>query len=85
MSKVMGIYVKFTKTAHQIWSRHVILASNSKNFIFFLILYKMLGKLPNLGGIGSKTKKLQAKNKLGWKRPPPPSAYRVNKRLLYLI
>ena len=32
MSKVMGIYVKFTKTTHQIWSCHVTLASNSENF-----------------------------------------------------
>ena len=28
----MGIYVKFTKTTHQIWSCHVTLASNSNNF-----------------------------------------------------
>ena len=34
MSKVMGIYVKFTKTTHQIWSCYVILASNSENFHF---------------------------------------------------
>ena len=32
MSNVMGIYVKFTKTIHQIWSCHVILASYSENF-----------------------------------------------------
>ena len=31
MSNVMGSYVKFTKTTHQIWSCHVTLASNSKN------------------------------------------------------
>ena len=30
----MGIYVKFTETAHQIWSCHMILASNSKNLYF---------------------------------------------------
>ena len=34
MSKVMVIYVKFTKTTHQIWSCHVTLASNSENFYF---------------------------------------------------
>ena len=36
-------------------------------------------KLQNLGEIGSKTKKLQAKNQLGVETPPPPppSAYRV--------
>ena len=32
MSKVMGIYVKFTKTTHEIWSCHVTLSSNSENF-----------------------------------------------------
>ena len=35
MSKVMGIYVKFTKTTHQIWSCHVTLAENSENFYFW--------------------------------------------------
>ena len=30
LSKVMGIYVKFTKTTHHIWSCHVTLASNSE-------------------------------------------------------
>ena len=34
MSKVMDIYVKFTKTTHQIWSCHMTLASNSENFHF---------------------------------------------------
>ena len=30
----MDIYVKFTKTTHQIWSCHVTLASNYGNFYF---------------------------------------------------
>ena len=34
VSKVMGIYVKCTKTTHQIWSCHVTPASNSENFYF---------------------------------------------------
>ena len=34
MSNIMGIYVKFTKTTHQIWSCHVTLASNSEKFYF---------------------------------------------------
>ena len=34
MSKVMGIYVKFTMTTHQIWSDHVTLASTSENLYF---------------------------------------------------
>ena len=34
MSKFVGIYVKFTKAPHQIWSCHVTLASNSEHFYF---------------------------------------------------
>ena len=52
MSKVMGIYVKFTKTTHQIWSRHVGLASHSEDFYFsadsvlnFRKGYQIWGKL----------------------------------------
>ena len=30
----MGIYVKFTKSTHQIWSCYVTLASNSEKFYF---------------------------------------------------
>ena len=48
----MGIYVKFTKTTHQIWSCHVTLASNSENFSFslnsvlnFRHSYQIWGKL----------------------------------------
>ena len=64
MSKVMGIYVKFTKTTHQIWSCHLTLTPNFENFYLS----------PN----SVKIKKLQAKNKLGnGKHPSPPSAYRV--------
>ena len=67
VSKVMGIYDKFTKTTHQIWSCHVTLASNSENFYF------SPNSVLNFGEIGSITKKLQAKNKIGgeWKTPPP--------------
>ena len=46
--------------------------------MFPLILYQILGKLPNLREIGSRRKKLQTKNKLGGgKHPPPRSTYRV--------
>ena len=52
MSKVMGIYVKFTKTTHQIWSCHVTLVSNSEIFYFspnsivnFRKSYQIWGKL----------------------------------------
>ena len=75
MSKVMGIYVKFTKTTHQIWSRHVILFSNSENFYLlpnsmsnFRKSYQIWVKLAQEG---------QAENKLGVEKTPPQSAYRV--------
>ena len=52
VSKVMGVYVKFTKTTEQIWSCHVTLASNSENFYFspnfilnFRKSYQIWGKL----------------------------------------
>ena len=69
MSKVMGIYVKFTISTHQIWSCHVTLASNSENFYFspnfvlnFRKIYQIWRKL-------AQNKKVTGKNKLG---PPPP-------------
>ena len=81
VSKVMGIYVKFTKTTHQTWSCHVTLASNSKNFyvlansvLNFRKSYQIWGKL-------AQEQKVTGKNKLwGGKHPPPPSAYRVKHR-----
>ena len=52
VSKVMGIYVKFTKTTHPIWSCHVTLASNFEDFYFspnsvlnFRKSYQIWGKL----------------------------------------
>ena len=74
MSKVMGIYAKFTKTAHQIWSCHVTLASNSENFYFLPDSVLILGKVTNVGVNWLKNKKLQANNKLGGVlllHPPP--------------
>ena len=80
MSKVMGIYVKFTITTHQIWSCHVTLASNSKNVYFspnfilnFRKSYQIRGKL-------AQEEKVTGKNKLGGGKhtpPPPPSVYGV--------
>ena len=69
----MGIYVKFTITTHQIWPCHVTLASNSENFYFLPNSnIKFYEKFPDLGEIGSRTNKLQAKNKTqGGKHPPP--------------
>ena len=70
MSKVMGIYVKFTKSTHQIWSCHMTLASNSENF--YLSPNSVLNFRKSYRKIGSRTKKLQAKNTLGVENTPPP-------------
>ena len=67
----MDIYVNFTKTTHQIWSCHVILASNFENFYFlpnyvlnFRKSYQIWGKL-------AQEQKVTSKNKFGgWKTPP---------------
>ena len=79
MSKVMGIYVKFTMTTHQIWSCHVPLASNSENFYFlpnsiinFRKSYQIWGKL------AQEQKSYRQKNKTRGGKHPLPSAYRVN-------
>ena len=73
MSKVMGIYVKFTMTTHQIWSRHLTMASNSEIFYFspnsilnFMESYQILGELVQ------EQKRYRQKTNWGWKTPPPP-------------
>ena len=78
MSNVMGIYVEFTKTTHQIWSCQVTLASNSENFYFspnsvlnFRKNYQIWGE------IDSGTKSYRQKTNWGVENTPPPSAYRV--------
>ena len=60
--KLWAFMSSFTMTTHQIWSCHVTLSSKFRKFLFFIWFYiKFQEKLPNLGGIGSRTKKLQAK------------------------
>ena len=71
MSKIGGIYVKFTKTTHQIWSCHVILASNSENFYFLHNSILNFRKVIKFEGIGLGTNKLQANNKLRGRKDPP--------------
>ena len=77
MSKFMGIYVKFTKTTHKIWSCHVTLASNSEKFYFsanfilnFRESYKIRGKL------AQEHKSYRQKTNRGGGRPS--TTYRVN-------
>ena len=74
MSKVMGIYVKFTKTTHQIWSCHVTLASNSENFYFSPNSVLNFRKVTKFGVIWLKNKKVTCKKQIwgGGKHPPPP-------------
>ena len=71
--KVMGIYVKFTKTIHQIWSCHLTLASNSENFycsldsvLHFRKSYQIWGKLAE--------EQKSYRQKANWMEntPPPP-------------
>ena len=71
MSKVMGIYVKFTMTTHQIWSCHATLASSFKNVYFSPNSILNLGKVTTFGENWLMNKKLQSKNKLGWETPSP--------------
>ena len=66
----MGIYVEFTKTTHQIWSCHVTLASNFKNFYFLPDSILNSRKSYQIWGNWLKNKKLQAKNKLGVEKTP---------------
>ena len=80
MSKVMGIYVKFTKTTHQIWACHVTLTSNSEKFYFspnsvlnFRKSYQIWGEL------AKEQKKYRQKTNWGVENTPPPGAYRVKK------
>ena len=72
MSNVMGIYVKFTITTHQIWSCHMTLASNSKNFYFSPNSILNFRKSYQIWGNLTQEQKVTGKNKLGGGNPPPP-------------
>ena len=71
MSKVMGIHVKFTKATHQIWSCHVILASNSENSYLLPNFILNFRKVTKFGGNWLKNKNVIGKKQIGgWKDPP---------------
>ena len=77
MSKVMGIYVNFTKTTHHIWSCHVTLASDFENFYFLPNYVLNFAKSYQIwGNLAQEQKSYRQKQFGGWKTPP--SAYRVN-------
>ena len=70
VSKVMGIYVKFTKTTHQIWSCHVTLTSNFKNFYPSPNSVLNFRKSCQILGNWFKDKKVTGKKQIrGWKTP----------------
>ena len=72
MSKVMGIYVQFTKTTLQIWSCHVTLASNLENFSFSPNSVLKFRKVTKFGGSWLKNKKVTGKKQIGgWNNPLP--------------
>ena len=79
MSQVMGIYVKFTMTTHQIWSCDVTLASNSEHFYFLSNSVLIFGNFffQIWGKLAQEQKSYRQKTKLGAKNTPLPSAYRV--------
>ena len=69
----MGIYVKFIKTTHQIWSCHVTLASNSKNLYFSLDFVLNFWKSYQIWGKLAKEQKKSYRQKTNWgggKHPP---------------
>ena len=68
----MGIYVKFTKTTHQIWSCHVTLASNPEKFYFHSILYYILGKAAKFRGNWLKNKNVTGRKQIGGVEITPP-------------
>ena len=71
--KSYGHLCQFSKTTHQIWSCHVTLASNSKNFYFSPNSVLNFRKSYQIWGNLAQEQKVTGKNKLGGgKHPPPP-------------
>ena len=77
----MGIFVKFTKTTHQIWSCHVALASNSENFYFSPDFVLNFRKRYQIWVNWPKNKKVTSK-KTSWGWKTPPSTYSVKVPIL---
>ena len=67
----MGIYVKFTKTTHPIWSCHVTLASNFEHFYFSPNSVLNFRKRYKFGGNWLKNKKVTDKKQIGGGTSPP--------------
>ena len=68
----MGIYVKFTKTTHQIWSCHVTLTSNFENFYLSPNSLLNFRKSYQIWGNWRKNKKVsRQKTNSGMENTPP--------------
>ena len=73
----MGIYVKFTKTTHQIWSCHVTLTSDFENFYFSPNSVLNFRKRYQIWENWLKNKKVTGKKQIEGVENTPPSGYRV--------
>ena len=71
MTKVMGIYVNFNKTTHQIWSCQVTLASNVENFYFLPSSVLNFRKSYQFRGELTQEEKVTSKKQFGGGPPPP--------------
>ena len=69
----MGIYVKFTKTTHQIWSCHVTLASNFEKFYFSPDSVLNFGKSYQIWGNLAEEQKSYRQKQIGVENTPTPS------------
>ena len=77
----MGIYVKFTKTTHQIWSCHVTLASNFE--IFYFLPNSVLNVRKSYQIWGKLAKKQKSyRQKTNWGLETPPAAVFIGLREL---
>ena len=67
----MSIYVKFTKTAHQILSCHVTLTSNFENVYLSLNFVLNFRKVTKFEGNWLKNKTVKGKKPIGGGKHPP--------------
>ena len=71
----MGIYVKFTKTTHQIWSCHVTPTSNSEIFYFLPNSVLNFRKHYQIWGEMAQEQKRYRQKTNGGKDTPPQCLY----------
>ena len=87
MSKAIGIYVNFTKITHRVWSCHVTLASNFKNYYFLPNSVLNFSKSYQIWRKWAQEQKCYKQKQIGVENtpspPPPPNAYRVNEDITF--